>query len=152
MSLDFFASYPSSTNNTSPGSVGYSFVPNKNIDVVALRMRGGLHKIRLSKGDGTLLAEVDNPTANAWTDVAITPVRLTSGQTYYIWTYASGNCYRQSITSPTYHADLGSVTSKKKSGDGLPTTNDGTYKWYVGFKFDEVVAPTGRKRRFSQIF
>lgn len=116
-----------------PVTYGYTFTPNTNLQVVAVRSYFGT-KVSIWTGTGTLLASQSvSSQPGSWVETGLaTPVTLSAGTTYCVGVY----CPSGTTSYFTYYANewptnfpngtIGQTCLYCSSGDGFPTSPLGT--------------------------
>jgi hypothetical protein len=130
-----------SHSSTGIGSytLGYTFTPNSNLEVTALRSYGGT-KTSIWTNTGTLLRTVTTPVmGGVWAETPLSSVLfLTAGVTYRIGTYSGVGSYYWRNDLPTSFADGTIDQGYEIAGDAFPTTADQVRWWLVDLKYKKM--------------
>jgi uncharacterized repeat protein (TIGR01451 family) len=126
-------------DNVSSGNftLGYSFIPNTNITVRAVRHYSGT-KVSIWTDAGVLLAAQSvSSVPGTWVETALaTPVSLTAGTRYRVASYTgsgSGNYYWPNVNPITFpHGTIDE--GYEASGDAFPANADGI-RWFVDLRY-----------------
>jgi hypothetical protein len=119
-------------------TVGYSFTPNSNVQITAVRSYWG-SKVEIWTNTGTLLlSQAVTGTPGTWTQTQLTtPLALTAGKTYVVAAFTTGTAYFNTV-SPTASFAWGTMNGGLAStSDGFPTLQN-IYTYLV-----DVVASVG---------
>jgi hypothetical protein len=122
-------------------TVGYSFTPNTDIMVTALRRYAG-EKISIWNDRGVLLASARaSGPAGTWTEAALAqPVGLAAGQTYTVGVYSSvptTNYARFDSLATFGHGTIDQAL--EGNGDAMPTVVHPARWWYVDLVYSPAV-------------
>jgi uncharacterized repeat protein (TIGR01451 family) len=117
-------------------TLGYSFTPNTNIMVTAVRAYFGT-KVSIWSDDGTLVtSQAISPAPGVWTDTPLaSPVTLLAGVRYRVAAYTGGGSYYYRNDQGSTFPDGVISTSYEAGGDVFPTSSDSARWWLVDLRY-----------------
>jgi len=125
-----------SFNSSGDYTLGYSFIPSRDITVSSVRHYFGT-KISFWTDNGTLL--LSQPVTNTgpqWSETALaTPLTLLGGNIYRSAAYTGNSNYYYMFGLPAEFADGSIIGSYNGSGDVFPNNSDGVRWWFVDFSY-----------------
>ena len=123
-------------------TLGYSFTPDTNLLVIAVRSYFGT-KVSIWTDAGVLLAS-QNVTSvpGTWVETPLsTPVQLLAGQTYRLAAYTGGETYYYGFGLGGSFPDGTINQSYEASGDLFPSSIDSERWWFVDIRYTLVWGP-----------
>ncbi|HWN93701.1 MAG TPA: M36 family metallopeptidase [Methylomirabilota bacterium] len=116
-------------------TLGYSFTPNTNITITAVRHYFGTKVSIWTDGGVLVAAQPVSSTPGAWLETALpTPIQLTGGTRYRVGAFTDGGSYYWGTNlQPAFpHGTIDQ--GYEIPGDAFPTSNDGE-RWFVDLRY-----------------